>query len=177
MAENHARITGGLGALLVAAVVAGFTHYLDNANWSRQHEIERNEYRQLQAEQAFDSVTTPMSRFAETGFSIYIYHATDSRALKDSLGKVLLRHLEAFEVALPVAEVKIKLYFSDATNKKFLQSQQLMRNAWFEADNNIHDGKPMAEAPIDGFTRLRTHLSTLATMMESELADGITAKK
>jgi hypothetical protein len=174
MAENRAKIMSGLGALLLALVIAGFTHSMDKANWATQHAVERTEYRQLQAEKVFDSVTTLISRVMAMADATNVYHQYDSQQMKDSLGKVLLARLMDFEVALPAARAKIKLYFSDSTYRKFEGSFPLMQGSYVETLQNI---KPRAPQHLKATAALLKHMNELAAMMASELANGISSKK
>jgi hypothetical protein len=176
MADTRAKMLGGMGALLIAVVAGAITHTLDRYNWEQQHKTERLEYRQLQAEKTFDSVTIYMSRFAADAFSLAIYHNSDAHSVKDSLTKALLLRLQEFEVQRPIADVKIKLYFSDSTYKTFQGTLKKMRYAYIEAESNLGPG-PGALKPIVGLTAFQDHMRELATLMEVELADGITSKK
>jgi hypothetical protein len=174
MAENRAKIMSGLGALLVALAIAGFTHSMDKANWATEHAVERAEYRQLQAEKVFDSVTTLISRVMTMAHAINVHHQNDSRQVKDSLSKVMLARLQDFEVALPAARAKIKLYFSDSTYRKFEESFPLMSRSYLETLRNIEPGAPQN---LDVTAALLKHMNELAAMMASELANGISSRK
>jgi hypothetical protein len=175
MANTRATITGGVGAILIAVVVAAITHGLDRYNWEQQHKTERLEYREVQGEKVFDSVAAAISRFTAAGAAVDIYHQGDPVKVRDSLTKVLMTRMQEFEMQLPIAAAKVKLYFSDSTYKTFDRTRSLMSPVYFEAVNNLLK-RPPEPQEINAFAAFEKHTTELATMMESELANGITKK-
>lgn len=168
---DRAKITAGLGTILVAALAAALTHYLDNANWERQHKVEQQEYRQLQAEKVFDSVTTLISRFVAANNAVNVYKQGPPSKEKELRNETLLQRQLEFETAYPLQRVMVGLYFSDTTSKAFERMADLVGRAYTETQGNIVRG---ADQHLQSAQVLTDKLTTLATMMASELAKGIT---
>ncbi|MEY2527691.1 MAG: hypothetical protein QOE73_2462 [Verrucomicrobiota bacterium] len=175
MANTRATITGGVGAILIAVVVGAITHSLDRYNWEQQHKTERLEYREVQAEKVFDSVTASISRFTAAAVAVGIYSQAEPVRVRDSLVKVLMTRMQEFEVQLPIAAAKVKLYFSDSTYKTFDRTRFLMSRVYCEAVDNLPK-RPPERDEIKALVAFDKHMTELATMMESELANGITKK-
>jgi hypothetical protein len=160
---NRDKLLGGVGALLVAALVAGFTHYLDGAAWLRQHNVERQEYRQLQAEKVFDSVTTVISR-------INIYRQDAIPKDKGLLNEALLQRQLDFETAFPLERVMVKLYFSDSTYAAFDRTFALVGSSYTETQQNLRPGAAQNMASLKALTR---QLELVSSMMAAELTNGM----
>ena len=128
MADTRATITGGVGAILAIAVVVGaITHSLDRYNWEQQHKTDglgspggtgRKGLR-------FSNCVYKSLHRRRLSQSASITRATGSK-VRDSLIKVLMTRMQEFEVQLPIAAAKVKLYFSDSTYKTFDRTRFLM---------------------------------------------------
>jgi hypothetical protein len=167
---NRDKLLGGVGALLVAALVAAFTHYLDDAAWSRQHAVERQEYRQLQAEKVFDSVTTVISRFIAAAEAINIYKQDAIPKDKGLLNEALLQRQLDFETAFPLERLMVKLYFSDSTYTAFDRTFALVGSSYTETQQNLRPGAAQNMASLKALTR---QLELVASMMAAELTNGM----